>query len=191
MLTVLDASTADDRNPADPPFPDMSKAFTSEETADAPIVVRARAPLPAGVPNYMTGRGLALLRAEHAELESERAAAEAAPEDVRRSRLLALGPRLAELSQRIGSAVVLEPPSPEQPPPEDVRFGATVEVRNQEGESRRYRIVGVDEANAREGRVAFVSPIARALLGRRVGETVPVPTPRGEEELEITAIGYE
>lgn len=50
----------------------MSKAFTSEETPDDPIVVPARAPLPPGVPNYVTPRGLALLRAERATLEHER-----------------------------------------------------------------------------------------------------------------------
>ena len=173
----------------EPIFSMMSKAFTSEETADEPIVVRARAPLPPGIPNYMTERGLALLREEHEKLEAERSAAETGPEDARRARLLALAPRLAELSQRIGSAVVVEARGEDAA--EQVRFGATVDVRDEEGQVRRYQIVGVDEANAREGRVAFVSPLARALLGRGVGERVSVPTPRGEEELEIIAIRYE
>ena len=185
----------------------MSKAFTSEETADEPIVVRARAPLPAGVPNYMTDRGLALLRSELERLERERdaltgpgageaapiaAAGEAAPvspvsESERRTRLLALAPRLAELGQRIASALV--PPIPPDTP-DEIRFGATVEVRDEAGLVRRYQIVGVDEANAREGRLAFVSPMARALLGRRVGERAQVPTPRGDEEFEVLAIAY-
>lgn len=171
----------------------MSKAFTSEETADDPIVMRPRAPLPAGVPNYTTARGLALLREEMAALEQARDALAGAQlsEAERRTRQLSLAPRLAELAQRIGSAVVLPPPGESGDQARDeIRFGAEVEVRDQEGRAHRYHIVGVDEADAREGRVAFVSPIARALLGRRVGDRVEVSTPRGEEELEVVAIHY-
>jgi transcription elongation factor GreB len=50
--------------------------------------------------------------------------------------------------------------------------------------------VGVDEANARDGRLAFTSPLARALLGRRVGETVPVHTPGAERQWEVIEISY-
>jgi transcription elongation factor GreB len=164
----------------------MSKAFTSEETASDPILVRARPPLPAGVPNYVTPRGLQQLRDEVVGLERERAQAEAADDDARGARLAAINARLVELAARIGSAVVLEGGSGA---PDEVRFGATVSVRSAAGTERRYQIVGVDEADAREGRVAFASPLARALLGRRVGDTVLVDTPRGEEELEILAVG--
>jgi transcription elongation factor GreB len=175
----------------------MSKAFTSEETPDDPVVVRARAPLPPGLPNYVTTRGLGLLREEMEALERERdllaaelaagGSAGDAPHADRRTRLAALAPRLAELAQRIGSAVVLEAPPR---PPDEVRFGAEVEVRGEDGQVRRYRIVGVDEADARQGRVAFVSPMARALLGRRVGESVALPTPRGDEQIELVRISY-
>jgi transcription elongation factor GreB len=71
-----------------------------------------------------------------------------------------------------------------------VRFGAAVEVRAATGAPRTYRIVGVDEAEPAAGLIAFVSPIARALLGRRVGESVSVRTPRGEEEIEIVRVDY-
>jgi transcription elongation factor GreB len=166
----------------------MSKAFTSEETAFDPILVRARPPLPPGETNYVTARGLAQLRRELEELEHERTRAEAAedPEDEGlKARATALAARLNELTARIGSAVVLAagPDAPDQ-----VRFGTTVTVRSPAGQQRRYQIVGVDEADARAGRVAFISPLARALLGRRQGDTVQVDTPRGEEELEILAI---
>jgi transcription elongation factor GreB len=166
----------------------MSKAFTSEETATDPILVRSRPPLPAGVPNYVTRRGLEKLREEVIRLETERAEAEAADDggdSGRHARLTAIVARLHELNARIGSAVVLD--SAGDPSPE-VRFGATVVVRSASGPERRYQIVGVDEADARAGRVAFVSPLARALLGRQVGDIVLVDTPRGEEELEIIAV---
>ena len=51
--------------------------------------------------------------------------------------------------------------------------------------------MGVDEADAREGRIAFVSPLGRALLGRTVGQGVVVQTPKGEEELEVLGVRYD
>jgi len=164
----------------------VSKAFTREETVDQPLVVAARPPLPAGVPNYVTARGLALLRAEAAALEEERARL-ASARDVEAPRLTALDERLAALAARIGSAVVLELPSP---PAAEVRFGATVTVRGEAEDVRSYTLVGVDEANAAEGRISFVAPLARALLGRRAGDVVELRTGRGEESLVIVAVAY-
>jgi transcription elongation factor GreB len=63
-------------------------------------------------------------------------------------------------------------------------------VRTESGDERRYRIVGVDEADVAHGRVAFVAPLARALLGKKVGDGATVRTPGGEEELEVLAIAY-
>jgi len=163
----------------------MSKAFTSEETADDPLVVAPRPPLPAGVSNYVTARGLALLRAELEALERERHELVAAGDPG--VRLSTLAKRLGELSARITGAVEVDESAH---PPDEVRFGATVTVRDANGQQHRYQIVGVDEASAREGRVAFVSPVARALLGRRVGDTTALRTPRGEEELEVVEIRY-
>jgi transcription elongation factor GreB len=104
-----------------------SKAFTSEETPDDPIVVPPRAPLPTGVPNYVTARGLALLRAELAALESERAALATAPLDEggRDRRLAVLNARLAELTSRIASAELVDARRQRR---DVVRFGATVTV---------------------------------------------------------------
>jgi transcription elongation factor GreB len=164
----------------------VSKAFTSEETADDPVIIRARPPLPAGVPNYVTARGLGLLREELAALERERTALEGAL--TARDRLPPLQARIGELTARITGAVPIDPTS--GGPAEVVRFGATVAVRDGAGRQRRYQIVGVDEANARQGRLAFVSPLARALLGRRVGDAVVVQTPGAEQELEILAVEY-
>jgi transcription elongation factor GreB len=78
-----------------------------------------------------------------------------------------------------------------QPAPSDARFGAEVTVRNLAGAVRSYRIVGVDEADASRSAIAFVAPLARALLGKRVGDVALVVTPAGEDELEILAIRYD
>ena len=72
-----------------------------------------------------------------------------------------------------------------------MRFGATVTVRAEHREERRYRIVGVDEADVAHGLLAFVAPLARALLGKHAGDTAVVRTPRGEEELEVVRVDYE
>ena len=165
----------------------MSKAFTDEEAAEPPRIVPARAPLPLGVPNYVTARGLARLRAELASLLAERAELEAGargPEQA--ERIAALSLRRAELEQRIASAERVAPPDPSC---DTVRFGASVSVEGASG-ARRYRIVGVDEADAARGDIAFVSPLARALLGKSVGNRVRLRAPRGDEELEVLAVDY-
>ena len=70
-----------------------------------------------------------------------------------------------------------------------VGFGSRVEVLDDKGRSRIYTLVAVTEANASEGRLSIESPVGRALRGARKGETVLVPTPRGERTLEVVAIG--
>lgn len=162
----------------------MSKAFTKEDGEDAPIVVPGRVPLPPGTPNYVTARGLALLRAERDELVKRREQARAASSES--TQLVAsLGARLAELEARLTSAVLVEVTPDAQAP---ARFGSAVRVRAESGAERSYRIVGVDEADAASGLIAFVAPLARALLGKRVGDVALVRTPNGEEELELLSV---
>jgi len=166
----------------------VSKAFKGEDASEAPLVVPPRAPLPPGATNYVTPRGHAALRAEHEALLRERARAEAADASDERTRAVAtLAARLEALEGRLASAVVVDPAGQ---PRDEVRFGATVTVRGETGEERRYAIVGVDEADVAAGRLAFAAPLARALLGKRVGDVATVRTPRGEEEWEVVAIEY-
>jgi transcription elongation factor GreB len=167
----------------------VSKAFKGEDASEAPRVVPPRAPLPPGVDNYVTPRGLAALRAEHRRLLSERARVETSPEGADRLDTLAVvDQRLVALEERLASA---HPVDPASQPREEARFGATVTVRAENGAEHRYRIVGVDEADAQHGSIAFVAPLARVLLGKRAGDTAHLRTPRREEELEILAVEYE
>lgn len=149
----------------------MSKAFTKDDRPDEPVVVRHRPPLPDGVPNYVTARGLQALRDQLGAIEPTAPTAAA---------------RRSELEQRIATAVVAEPPAAR----DEIRFGARATLRAQDGQTRQVQIVGVDEADPAAGLIAFVAPLARALLGRRVGDLATVRTPGGEEELEILAIDY-
>jgi transcription elongation factor GreB len=165
----------------------MSKAFTSEETPDDPIVVPPRAPLPPGVPNYVTPRGLALLRDELATLEHERLASRTAATPDRERRSVVVAARIADLTSRIASAQVVDPA---KQPHDTVRFGATVTLRDDDGAKSRYTIVGVDEAAPAEGRIAFLAPLARALTGLTVGDTATLATASGERQLTVEAVDY-
>lgn len=162
----------------------MSKAFTKDD-AVSDVVVPPRAPLPDGVPNYVTPSGLALLREELARLASERASVDA-PGDVEAR--AALAERTRQLQERIASAVVVDPA---RQPHDQVRFGATVTLRDVHDTDKRYRIVGVDEADPARGAIAFTSPLARALLGKGAGDEARVRTPGGSEDVAILRIVYE
>lgn len=156
----------------------MSKAFTSEETEEAPVVVRPRAPLPPGVTNYVTPAGLAALTEELRLLE-EAWPQLGVPERQAKGR--------AELAARLTTALVV---APKAQPQDEVRFGARVVIEDGSGGQHTWQIVGVDEADARQGKVAFVAPLARALLGRKVGEAVTVATPRNNDEFTVISIAY-
>src|SRR5688572_8246304 len=154
----------------------MSKAFTKDDDAgEAPAFVSRRAPLPPGTPNYVTERGLALLRAELAREQERWATRQQEGIEAERARAAALyAARVAELEARIASAELVDPRAQAR---DEVRFGASVTLRSEAGAERSYRIVGVDEADAAQGAIAFVAPLARSLLGKRVGETCVVNTP--------------
>ena len=163
----------------------MSRAFVKEGAPEVPVVIPPRPPLPAGVPNYVTPEGLAALRAEKSEIEADRAALDDTDPDAGRTREVLTG-RLRDLVERIARSQVVDPSAASRP---EARFGATVTVRHDDGAERTVQIVGVDQATG-EGTVAFTSPIARALTGRRAGETVRLQTPGGERALEVVAVRY-
>ena len=161
----------------------VSRAFTKEDREEMPFVA-PRAPLPDGVTNYVTARGFELLRAERIALEAAR------PDSAEPNGAAALAAhhaRLGALDARIASAKVLDPATL---PQDEVRFSACVTLREAEGRERRYRIVGVDEADAPAGRIAFTAPLARELIGKRLGDLVPLRSPQGETEYEVISIDY-
>ena len=172
----------------------MSRAFLKNESADDPVVIPARAPLPPGSSNYVTPRGLSLLRTELEELEREHAHAQTNESDeTERTRQLALlNGQIAALNQRIATAKVVDI---HEHPKDEVRFGATISLRSHTARignvDRKLTIVGVDEADATHGRIAFTAPVARLMLGKRIGDLISLRTPQGENVMEIIAISYE
>ena len=174
----------------------VSRAFVKDDSAGLPPIVPPRPALPPGTPNYVTPRGLALLRAELTDLEAERSHAEAdrANDADRTRQLTILNGRLGDLTARLATARVVNLQEQQQPA-DEVRFGATVLLRTQSGgqpgQERRFTIVGVDEASVAEGRVAFVAPIARAVQGARRGQTVALRLGPREEIVEVVSIAYD
>jgi transcription elongation factor GreB len=170
----------------------MSKAFTreSDDLPDRPIVTRQPSPLPLGAKNYLTPDGAKRLQEELDGLvQVERPRIAALPDESESKRRLAgLNQRIHHLQQSLDAAVVAPPPVP----PEDrVRFGATVTVRESNGDESSYRIVGVDETDLDRSWVSWLSPIAKALLNARLGQRVRLKLPSGEQELEIVSVVYE
>jgi transcription elongation factor GreB len=169
----------------------MSKAFTreSDDAPDQPVLVRP-SPLPPGAKNYLTPGGERRLRGElHRLLETDRPPLAAMGTDAEAQRRIQLIDRRAQqLQQILDTAVVVPPPAATE---EQVRFGATVTVREPDGEEIRYRIVGVDETDIDRDWVSWISPIAKALLNTKLGQKVRFKFPSGQKELEIVGITYE
>jgi transcription elongation GreA/GreB family factor len=159
----------------------VSVAFVKEESAET----AAETLLPDRVisphPNLVTEAGL---KAMELQLRQAREAYDAAStvEDVNERRRQMAGPLrdLRYLSERVHTAQVV----PEPASTDTVAFGSTVSFSRDDGRVQTYRIVGEDEADPKAGSVSYVSPVARALVGKVVGDVLSV----GDQELEILSI---
>jgi len=98
--------------------------------------------------------------------------------------------RIRFLQKRLEAATVVDPVSQAEVAGDRVLFGCTVTVGNEEGEEKTYSIVGEDEYDPKRGHVSWVSPIGKALLGKREGDEISFVTPGGRSELEIVKVEY-
>ncbi len=165
----------------------MSRAFVNEDLqseAQAELPERPQSPFP----NYVTPQGLAALERRSANLLAERSALSDDGGAMRHEAALRRIDRNARyLSARIDRAILV---NPDEQPRDEVAFGATVRVCDADGEARAFAIVGEDEADAAIGKVSWVSPLANAMLGARVEDTVTWTRPNGNVDLEILSIAY-
>lgn len=106
-----------------------------------------------------------------------------------KKRLREIDRRIRFLTKRLESAEVVQLEGGGRA--DEVRFGAEVELVDENGKKSRYRIVGPDEADPGSGRISFQSPLGKSLMKRRVGDTILVQRPAGEIEVEVLSIRYE
>ncbi|MBC8023079.1 MAG: transcription elongation factor GreB [Burkholderiales bacterium] len=184
----------------------MSKAFTREDDApeddfdgdDEPN------PIPPGSKNYLTPAGWRRMRDEVAWLvKTERPQvtsvvswaaklgdrSENADYQYGKKRLREIDRRIRYLTKRLEAAEVVDPSTREET--DQVFFGATVTYATSGGEEQTVRIVGIDEMDPAKHYVSWVSPVARALIKAREGDTVSLHTPAGAQDIEILEVRYE
>lgn len=138
-------------------------------------------------PNYVTLNGYAQLEKQATELEKQRQLLSAKKEDAAAIAQLAVINRdLRYVVARLENALVTRPDLNA----EQVLFGVTVTVEDEDGASHTYEIVGEDEADIKANKVSWVSPLARALIGHKIGESVVWARPAGNAMLEIIAVNY-
>lgn len=156
----------------------MSRGFIKEGDQEEIPMVPPRAYLPKGMPNYVTKEGLNALNKEREDLENERVAASG-------NYIMSnfIDAKMKLLITRINTAVEVDMTKADK---ETVSFGAYVKYNG-----RTVRIVGVDEADYTKGLLSFISPVAKALVGKKVGDKFEIKIPKGTETIEVQGIWYE
>lgn len=164
----------------------MSRGFVKEEDQEEAPVIPPRAALPSGITNYVTPEGYRLLLNEKEHLENTQKKLPQENETERRRASMVLDGKLKLLVERIQSARVLDL---QKQPQDEVRFGAVVRFERDKKELT-FQVVGVDEADVKQGKIAFIAPIARALIGKKVGEIAIFKLGKKSQNLKILDIYY-
>jgi transcription elongation factor GreB len=181
----------------------MTKAVSPAQSLDDDDEDNGTPPIPAGSKNYITPAGFQRLKDEALHLlDKERpdlvkVVAWAASNGDRsenadyiygKRRLREIDRRIRFLTKRMEAAEIIDPTAREAT--DQVFFGATVTVVDEEGKEATYAIVGIDEADVARGRLSWISPLARALLKRREDDEITFKAPGGDQVLEIVSVEY-
>jgi transcription elongation factor GreB len=165
----------------------MSRGFVKEDDLELAGTDLPERPVSPHA-NYVTPNGLKQLQQTVKTLESERAVYAQRKEDPNAQQKLAEIDRdLRYFFARLESVQLV---TPEQQPRHTVLFGARVTVEDEEGGQHQFHIVGEDEADIAQQKVSYVSPVAKALLGRKVGDSTTWQRPAGPLQLDILNIEY-
>ena len=182
----------------------MNKAFTRETDDDEDNEVDSSPALPQGTRNYLTPGGYARIKDELDELlrierpkvvevvhwaASNGDRSENGDYLYGKKRLREIDRRIRFLTKRLDLAEVVDPTA-RQENCDQVFFGATVTVCDEQGDEQTYQIVGVDETDFLRGRISWISPLARALLRAREGDQVRFQSPAGWREIEVVNVAY-
>jgi transcription elongation GreA/GreB family factor len=165
----------------------MSRAFVKEldgDQADTDIPERPQSEHP----NYITVAGLQTLQGRIGKMRDQVELLKARKEELSaKSELKSLQAELSYLEKRQQRAIPIDITGMSG---DEIRFGATVEMVDQDDQHHRFTIVGEDEADVSSGLISWVSPLGRELLQKRAGDTAVWRRPAGDLELEILSVGY-
>jgi len=166
----------------------MSRGFVKEDDQEEVPMVPPRAYLPPGVPNYVTRAGMDELLTERQALMDEKENLDISGENERRIAVNHIAAKLKLLDNRIIEARIIDL---EEQPQDEIRFGATVILITEGTEDiQTFQIVGVDETDISSGKISFLSPLARVLTNKKVGNKVVLKRPKGDQVFEIVDITY-
>ena len=164
----------------------MSRAFVKESDDNLPsdeLPERPQSPHP----NYVTPKGLEQLHARAHALQAEREELAANDDPLARTRLLEVKRDLRYFQGRLERAIPVDPGGQ---PEDEVHFGAWVEIKDEDGSCVAYRIVGEDEADVHAGSISWASPLGKALIGLKVGESFAWNRDGKAQEVEVVSIHY-
>jgi transcription elongation factor GreB len=166
----------------------MSRAFVKESDDDLVAGELPERPVPVHV-NYVTPRGLELLQTRLRELQERHEDVKRRSEDdsAAKQAMREINRDLRYVNAQLERAVVVDPA---QQPRDEVHFGASVKIEDEDGLVHEFALVGDDEADVSAGKISWASPLARALMNGKVGDTVAWRRPAGETEVEILSIRY-
>jgi transcription elongation factor GreB len=166
----------------------MSRAFVKESDDDTIAGELPERPLPSHA-NYVTSKGLELLQARVRELteQHDQLKRQVEEDSAARQKLRETERDLRYFRSQLERATVVDT---QNQPRDEVHFGAIVKIEDEEANEQEFAIVGDDEADVAAGKISWASPLARAMIGARVGETISWRRPAGEAELSIVDIRY-
>jgi transcription elongation factor GreB len=166
----------------------MSRGFVKEDDQEDVPIVPQRAYLPEGVTNFVTPSGMNQLLAEKQMLVNEKNNLNNADENEKRIALNYINAKLQLLNNRIAEAKIV---NLNEQPQNEIRFGAVITLKTEASKNiQTFQIVGVDEADISKGKVSFISPIARVLTGKKIGDKVILKQAGEDIVFEIINISY-
>lgn len=166
----------------------MSRGFVKEDDQEEIPLVPPRADLPAGAENLVTPAGMEALQAEREDLLQEQENLDSSQEREYRIAFNHINAKLQLLNSRIASAKIVDST---RLPQDEVHFGATVIFKNLNNEMKQtFQLVGVDEANIAKGKLAFTTPLAKALIKKKVGDKAHLKLSEKTNVFEILLIKY-
>ncbi len=166
----------------------MSRGFVKEDDQEEIPMVPQRAYLPDGVTNFVTPSGMNQLLAEQQMLVNEKNNLNNANENEKRIELNFINAKLQLLNYRIVAAKIV---NLNEQPQNEIRFGAIITLKTETSKNiQTFQIVGVDEADISKGKVSFISPIARLLTNKKIGDKVILKQAGKDIVFEIIDISY-